>query len=312
MFTHPSPADSLFIDFSRLQKFIGKRLISIPGFDAKNFVKNFDLASFLKSLDVWITFNISQPHSSNLCNYSHSLEFNPDFSGFLDLAKSKQLIKDFIGIGKKIKNKIVFTTLVGEQPKPYLLMYLLFAKRVKKNFPALEFVIHLEDWFPGKYLSEKAKRRATLNYERFIHQFNIVDRIIFTSSLFPRKLVSSSFIKKTLSNVTLEDFLSVLPFQKRSLEFILFDDLFHFVWNIFTIFSIPGIYLTSMNSKREFLIFRKSLLGDPPVIFFPSAPEDISSEVSFKFYSRYFSFAEEKTKRIWLNNLFSGFPKKLS
>ena len=302
--------DSLsLINLNNLRKKFKQNLTSIQGFNNKNFLNNLCLVDFLKSLKIWsVTQNIFSTEKFPFFDNSYASKSNSEFLSFLSSAKNKNLIKDFVGIGKKTKKRIVFSILIDQRPKPYIIMYLLFLKKIKKIFPSFEFIIHLEDWFLKNYSSEKVNKKITSEYKQFIDKFNVADKIIFTSSFFRHKIIPPYFIKEVLTNVNVGDFLSVLPFQKRHPEFILLGDISHFIWNIFTIQTIPGIYLTSINSKREFLVFRKALKGELPVIFFPSAPEDMFSADILRFYSSYLS-SKNKVELRELRSLLESFKK---
>ena len=304
--------DSLaLINLNNLRKNFKQNLISTPGFNNKNFLNTLCLADFLESLEIWdYTRNVSLIEKFSFFDNNYASKSNSKFLSFLVSAKNKNLIKDFVGIGKKTKSRIVFSILIDQRPKPYLIMYLLFLKKIKKIFPSFEFIIHLEDWFLKDYSSEKINKKIISRYKQVINKFNVADRVILTESFFRHKIIPPHFIKEVLVNINVGDFLSVLPFQKRNPEFILLGDIFHFIWNIFTIQKIPGIYLTSMNSKREFLVFRKALKGKPPVIFFPSAPEDIFSTDVLLFYSNYLLFPKNKTEIKELKSFLENFKGK--
>lgn len=297
--------DSLtLINLDDLRKKFKQNLTSTPGFNNKNFLNNLCLADFLKSLKIWsVTQNTFSTEKFPFFGNNYASKSNFEFLSFLSSAKNKNLINDFVGIGKKTKKRIVFSILINQRPKPYLIMYLLFLKKIKKIFPSFEFIIHLEDWFLKNDSSEKTNKKIISKYKQFIDKFNVADKIILTSSFFRHKIIPPHFIKEVLTNVNVGDFLSVLPFQKRYPEFILLGDIFHFIWNIFIIQTIPGIYLTSINSKREFLVFRKALKGELLVIFFPSAPEDMFSADILRFYSSYLLSSDNKTELKELSNL---------
>ena len=285
---------SSIIELSNFRKSYKQSLNSLPGFNNKNFSNNFNFADFLESLEIWTYSKNSAVCSDPSFNSSSNSKKESDFLNFILSAKNKNLINDFVGIGKKTKNRIVFSLLIQEEPKPYIMMYLLFVKKIKKIFPNFEFIVYLEDWLPKYYSDIKTNKIKVSKYKRFITEFDVADRIVAADPFFYRKIIELSFVKEFLKNIKVADFLDVLPFQRRHPEFILLYDLFHFIWNIFTIKTIPGIYLTSINSKREFLIFRKALGGDLPVIFFPIAPESASNVETLEFYSNYFMFAQEK------------------
>lgn len=250
------------------------------------------LAEFIELLGLKSPAN--KELSSNIFGNLSQEEFPPvksDLLGLVELAKREGLIRDFIGIGRKVKNtRIIFSSVVGRKPKPHLAMYLLFINRLKRELSDFEFIVHLEDWFMSNFLPRSVDLDSKSKYMEYIKRFCGADVIITTSSI-TTKAIPQRFIQDSLSQVTLEDFISVLPFTKHSLDNIRLYDLLHLVWNAYLVSTLRGIYLTNINSKREFLIFRKALGGNPPTVFFPSAPESIEETGNIDFYDKYVTFS---------------------
>lgn len=149
--------------------------------------------------------------------------------GFMESAKQKGIIKDFIGIGQKVEipPTLIFSSIIGKETKPYLAMYMLFVARLKREMPNFRFTIHLEDWFPASFLNRLINPDSTRRYLEYISRFEVADISITTSSI-PIKIIPQQFIKDNLSRVSLGDFISVLPFTKHSLDNISLSDLLHF------------------------------------------------------------------------------------
>lgn len=289
--------NSSVINFNHLQKLSNLRLVLVPGFSETNFNSDINFADFLESLEIWSLPCSEAPN--NLRNYLKKSDClqkqDHNLLDYIKLCRQRGLIKDSLGIKKNCRfNQLIFSGLVGSGPKPYLAMYLFFAQGVKKKISLFRFIIHLEDSLP-RLLSDKSYKFKPVDmYRGYIDRFRIADKVILTSTLFKQLLVPMEFTREYFANLLLDDFLSVLPFHNRQSNFILLSDILHFVWQVYFIHFYPGIYLTSINSKREFLVFRKCLSKQLPVIFFPIAPENAKSKSDINFYQKYHSLTGNK------------------
>lgn len=283
-----------FLDLGKLSPLAEKPISSISGFSENYFKSETSLAEFLFSLDIWSTSSLD---GSFLPEKVKNSSQNLSLRKHLDVAKNRQLIKDFIGIKKSSPNKLIFSTLVGHSPKIYLAMYLFFVRWLNSQMTArTHLIVYLEDWFSRFFLNKTIDNQSLLGYENFIEKFEVADEIIYSHDSSVKKIIYATFVDNYLQKTSMGDFLSVLPYSKQESLFINFRDILHFVWNIYVFSLNPGIYLTSINSKREFIVFRKVLGNGLSIIFFPIAPENIDGENN-DFYSRY--FISSKDEVIW-------------
>ncbi len=249
---------------------------------------NISLLELVKKLKI--------PKNNYECRSLFKIRINQSqgrYSYFFQDLKDNKLIKDLVGFKEKLSLPIVFSTLVTHQPKVYLLMYFSLLAAIKQRFPKTRTIIYFETWFSRYFFQKTSNSKAYLELIKTIEKSTgkIVDQIFFTENISKNMCVPAFFIQETLSKIGISDFISILPYSKHRLDNIRLTDLLHFIWNLYSIYLIPGTYLTSINSKREFLTFRKALKKDRlSIAFLPKAPEEMDSHKAHSFYKQYLDF----------------------
>lgn len=150
-----------------------------------------------------------------------------------------------------------YSTFVTKQPRSYFDTYcdLMAEIRLRTNLPStvwLEDVACLSRF--GWSISE-AREAAINTYEWFQKQDASLD--IMLSSEYEAGKVPLDFIERILSNMSMEEFLGMLPFHKRHPSLILVSDVCHCIWSTYVFSRFPGLHLVGVTNKRNCMTYRK-------------------------------------------------------
>jgi hypothetical protein len=198
------------------------------------------------------------------------------------ILKKRRKIADTFGPFKfDGKKHLCFASLLSFSLKAYIFDYIEVAKFLCKRNEGLTFTVWLEDrlsllknnwnWEIITYL--------TNSYSKFFKdQFPKV-KILKSSEALPDG-IPRSFVVKKMSSIGINTIQSFLPFHLRDLTFIRVLDVIHFVYMAYLLFRHPAIYLTGINTKHHFQIYRKILNVPISVIFLPLGSEKIIKKFS--------------------------------
>mgnify|MGYP001092985389 CR=1 FL=1 len=174
---------------------------------------------------------------------------------FLDL-KSKNTVNDLIGRFQfdYIPN-IVFSTLIDLTIKSYVLQYIDILNLIFDN-SGITSTIWLEDTITKIHrgFNNDQIYKSLEIYKDYFRKCKLA-KLLVSSETIPYG-IDYEFCKDNLQ-INFDEFISILPFHKRDFHNIKLIDLLHFVWNLFVVCKVPGIYLTGVNTKRSFQLFRK-------------------------------------------------------
>jgi len=200
----------------------------------------------------------------------------------VDLSKDVQQlwqtkkIADTIGSTKVFTGAAVyFSTLLSAKPKEYLKQYIDVARCLCKPANNLEFVVWLEDTLTTlkNDWDDSTIQEAIDAYQfSFTREFPEC-QIMLSSKVIPIG-IPQGFVKE-LSAITIEEFLSVLPFHLRNPMFVKTLDIVHFVCNCYLLHRLTGIHLGGINNKRHFQLFRKVVGSQVTAILLPLGSESL-------------------------------------
>ena len=199
-----------------------------------------------------------------------------DLSPIIQVLWKQKKIVDVIGPRKIPQSRpICFSTFVSERLKEYLKQYLKIGKALCELSHDLQFIVWLEDTLTALKNSWEAftTQQAVNVYRGFFLKEFPESQVLLSSEIAPLG-IPQSFTEK-LSCITIEEFLSVLPFHLRNLMFVKTLDVIHFAWNCYILHRLPGVYLAGINNKRNFQLFRKVVGSQITVILLPLGSEKI-------------------------------------
>jgi len=191
------------------------------------------------------------------------------------LHKDKK-VADVIGPTKISKGApVCFSTLLGSKPKAYLRQYIEVARILCKPSSGLRFVVWLEDTLTTlkNGWSASTTRDSVEAYKTFFDR-EFPECQIMLSSEVASVGVPQSFAEK-FSAITVEEFLSALPFHLRNPMFVKTLDVVHFVWNCYVLDRLQGVHLAGITNKRHFQLFRKVVGTQVTAILLPLGSESV-------------------------------------
>ena len=201
---------------------------------------------------------------------------NTNLSVNVKILRQKRKIVDVMGSLKNPENmSIYFSTMVGIKPKEYLKQYIGVAKVLCNSSSKLKFVLWFEDSLTclKKDWGILIIQQAINSYKKFFEKNFSESQILLSSEIIPRGIPQS--FAENISEIMINELLSILPFHLRNPKFVKIFDLVHFVWNSYLFYRLPGIYLVGINNKRHFQLFRKIIRQKLTAVFLP-----LGSEVS--------------------------------
>jgi hypothetical protein len=176
---------------------------------------------------------------------------------------------------------LCFATLLSFSIKGYIFDYIEIAKFLSERNEELTFTVWLEDRLSllKNNWNWEIITHLTNSYSKFFKdQFPRV-KILKSSEVLPRG-IPRSFVIKKMSSIRVDTVQSFLPFHLRNLTFIRVYDIIHFVYMCYLLFQYPAIYLTGINTKHHFQIYRKILNVPISVIFLPLGSEKVIKKFS--------------------------------
>ncbi|MBU1992369.1 hypothetical protein KKG51_01560 [Patescibacteria group bacterium] len=201
-----------------------------------------------------------------------------DLSGSIQEIRQRKEIVDAIGPTKISSNTpICFSTFVGIKPKEYLKQYVDVAKILCEPPCGLQFVVWLEDTLTILKNGWDAlmAQKAVNAYRTFFRKEFPDSQVLLSSEVSPVG-IPQSFAEK-LSAITVEEFLSALPFHLRNPMFVKTLDVVHFAWNCYLLHRLPGVYLSGINNKRHFQLFRKVSGQQITAMLLPLGSENLAN-----------------------------------
>jgi len=185
-------------------------------------------------------------------------------------------VADVIGPTKISKGSLVcFSTLLGTKLKAYLRQYIEVAKILCDPSSGLKFVVWLEDTLTTlkNGWSASTTRDSAEAYKTFFDKEFPECQIMLSSDIAPVG-IPQSFAEK-FSAITVEEFLSALPFHLRNPMFVKTLDIVHFAWNCYLLYRLGGVHLGGINNKRHFQLFRKVVGTQVTAILLPLGSESV-------------------------------------
>jgi hypothetical protein len=168
---------------------------------------------------------------------------------------------------------VCFSTFVSLHPKAYIKQYIDIGYTLCTKETGLIFTVWLEDTIPAfkNRWDRKTTNEAVKAYQiRFAEEAQ--EYLLVSSEVIPHG-IPRSFAEEKFSNISGEEFLSVMPFHLRQPRFVRILDIIHFAWNCYVIYRYPGVYLAGISNKRHFQLFRKVIGKDFTVLLVPLFPE---------------------------------------
>lgn len=201
-----------------------------------------------------------------------------NLSGSIQQLYSDKKVADVIGPTKISKGApVCFSTLLGTKPKAYLRQYIEVARILCKPSSGLRFVVWLEDTLTTlkNGWSASTTRNSVEAYKTFFDR-EFPECQIMLSSEIASVGVPQSFAEK-ISAITVEEFLSALPFHLRYPMFVKTLDIVHFAWNCYFLYRLGGVHLGGINNKRHFQLFRKVSGQQITAILLPLGSENLAN-----------------------------------
>jgi hypothetical protein len=163
-------------------------------------------------------------------------------------------------VGSKILRRdssLLYSTFVSVQPKPYFSTYCEVLKTINAE-TNLPMCIWLEDMicFSRFNWSSDAVKHATTVTKNWFEKACKGCKIIISSEMMGGKL-PVDFVEKYMSKLTFADFLTMLPFHKRTPSLITISDISHCIWSTYVFSRFHGLHFTTTANKRNHTIFRR-------------------------------------------------------
>jgi hypothetical protein len=153
--------------------------------------------------------------------------------------------------------------LAGRKPKIYILPYILFAIGLKTKLNLI-----IEDalaMFKHKRTVEEQTKINAL-YKKVLGSFNV--KVSFTSDIVSP--IISSLLVDRLCSLNYEEFIQLLPYHHRGINYIKFFDIIHPLRQASVFRSLTqDYYLSAINTKTQISIVRKLANSKINVIYFP-------------------------------------------
>ena len=153
------------------------------------------------------------------------------------------------------KSVLHYSTLVSLQPKPYFSAYSDLSKRICYE-TSIPIAVWLEDLMslPRLNWSIQAMQDATVSTrEWFLGQGH---ESVMVNSQSWAGVVPLDFIKGTIGDHRMSEFLIMLPFHKHDSLLLSVGDVAHCLWSTYVFSCFLGLHLTATNSKRNYLLYR--------------------------------------------------------
>jgi hypothetical protein len=198
------------------------------------------------------------------------------------ILKKRRKIADTFGPFKFDGEKhLCFASLLSISLKTYVFDYIEVVKFLYKRNEGLIFTVWLEDrlsLLKNGWNWEIINHLTNSYSEFFRNQFPRV-KILKSSEVLPDG-IPRDFVIKKMSSIRINTVQSFLPFHLRDLTFIRVYDVIHFIYMCYLLFRYPAIYLTGINTKHHFQVYRKILNASISVIFLPLGSEKVIKKFS--------------------------------
>jgi len=258
------------IDFTNLdQQYLNSSMADIG---VKDF-NNLSLLTILKQL------NLGSDKTTKECFPIQDFDNKVNISSTIRILKQEKKIVDSIGpIEVPLNIPIYFLTLIGLKPKKYLYQYTEVVKILSGILSNSRFIVWLEDTLTilKNNWDDLTMQKSIEKYKNFLNKKGLKHKILLSSKVAPIG-IPREFIEK-LKKITFNEFLSVIPFHRRSPILIKVMDIVHFIWNCYVLYRLPGIHLGGINNKRHFQLFRKIIGQQITVILLPLCSERFINE----------------------------------
>jgi len=259
----------LLIDFTKLNpQYLNTTMADLGMVDFKNLPFPVVLEQLNLGSDRVAEEHFSTQQRSDKVNLSVSIQTLQQYKKISDVIGSMKIPQS---------TPVCFSTFVGAKPKEYFKQYVEVAKILCEPSLGLRFVVWLEDTLTilkNGWNALTAQQAIDAHIAFFSKEFP-EDQIMLSSAVAPTG-IPQSFAER-LSNISTEEFLSVLPFHLRNPIFIKTLDVVHFAWNCYLLHRLPSIYLAGINNKRHFQLFRKVVGQQITVILLPLGSEEFTS-----------------------------------
>lgn len=200
-------------------------------------------------------------HSSLLSPITKPGKQKRNLTGCLDTLIKQGHLSDVIGAKVLGAESVLhYSTFVSPKLKPYFPVYISLMERICDE-TGIQTTVWLEDLMslPRFGWSIECLREATLlTREWFTNQK--VKVTIKVGSESGGGVVPLDFIEKTFGDCSMAEFMVMLPFHKHDMSVMSVSDVAHCLWGTYVFSCFPGLHLTAINSKRNYMLFRK-LLG---------------------------------------------------
>lgn len=167
-------------------------------------------------------------------------------------------LSEVIGAGS-LKGRAVahYSTFVTKQPRSYFNTYcgLMREIRSQTNLPSTVWLEDVACLSRFGWSTNEAQDAATVTHEWFQKQDPSLN--IMLSSEYEAGKIPLDFIERILSNISMEEFLGMLPFHKRHSSLILVSDVCHCIWSTYIFSRFSGLHLAGATNKRNCMIYRK-------------------------------------------------------
>lgn len=240
------------IDLSKLNlDILNKYVVDVVGkVDKDDFLKkSIDYLKIIASSaqDIPIISNHLRKRLGHNNNSYSKIDIIQDVTGPLDLNNAT----------------LVCSFLAGRKPKIYILPYILFAMGLNTKL----YVV-VEDFLAIFKHNRTAKEQEKINnlYKKVFSSFNV--DVSFTSDT--TSPIISSFLLERLCSLKYEEFIQLLPYHHRGINYIKFFDLIHPLRqaSVFRLLT-QDYYLSAINTKTQISIIRKLANSNINVIYFP-------------------------------------------
>lgn len=177
-----------------------------------------------------------------------------------------EIVQDVLGPLNLNSNNISLACsfLAGRGPKIYILPYILFSIGLKVR-PTI-WIDDVVSLF--KHNRTKDEQRHMNNLYKIAFKPFDVD-LKFTSEIMHKFIIPAQLLDR-ISKLSYEEFIELIPYDRRKLEYIKFLDLIHPLWQAIILSQLnEDYYLSAINTKRQLMLICK--LGDVKrnIIFFP-------------------------------------------
>lgn len=172
--------------------------------------------------------------------------------------REQDAIREVVGSAQlRAGTAISYSTFVTAAPRGYFSSYTNLLKRIRTH-AGVKTVVWLEDQIAlARHDWSMARLNEATETTRRWFELDDPDSDVLLSSSVLGQGVPLTFIDEVISRFSWVEFLELLPFHHRDMSQIRVFDISHAAWHLYCFYSLPGLHLVGINSKRSHVLSRK-------------------------------------------------------